>query len=142
MTKTPTQLKSTDEATRNRAIARLKSHLNVQAVGYACTTAMVRDGLIRAAVTRQTIETVCHSLAEIVDGETIRDYNPQLVRTAEIADVAAILLVRGKMPLPETVELAQQVGILIVGTQLTMFETCGRLYAAGLSATCQHNGSV
>lgn len=103
---------------------------------------MVRDGLIRAAVTRQTIETVCHSLAEIVDGETIRDYNPQLVRTAEIADVAAILLVRGKMPLPETVELAQQVGILIVGTQLTMFETCGRLYASGLSATCQHNGSV
>jgi hypothetical protein len=68
--------------------------------------------------------------------------NPQIVRTAEIADVTAILLVRGKMSLPETVELAQQVGILIVGTQLTMFETCGRLYAAGLSATCRHNGSV
>lgn len=63
--------------------------------------------------------------------------NPQIVRTAEMADVTAILVVRGKTPLPETIELAQQVGIPIIGTQMTMFETCGRLYAAGLLPACR-----
>lgn len=66
--------------------------------------------------------------------------NPQVVRTAEMADVAAILLVRGKVPQSETVELAQQVGIPLLGTQLIMFETCGRLYAAGLPPCSRRNG--
>ena len=65
--------------------------------------------------------------------------NPQIVRTAEMADVAAILMVRGKKPLPETIEVAQQVGIPIIGTGLTMFESCGRLYAAGLQAAPRHD---
>lgn len=82
--KTPRQLKLTDEATRMRAIERLKSHLNFQAVGYACTTEMVLDVLIRAAVTRQTIETVCHSLAEMVDGETIRGYLNDQIRVDQL----------------------------------------------------------
>jgi predicted transcriptional regulator len=60
--------------------------------------------------------------------------NPQIIRTAEMADAAAILMVRGKTPLSETVQLAQQIDIPIIGTDLTMFETCGRLYAAGLPA--------
>jgi predicted transcriptional regulator len=60
--------------------------------------------------------------------------NPQVVRTAEMADAAAILLVRDKRPQPETHKLAEQVGIPILGTQWTMFETCGRLYRAGLQA--------
>lgn len=60
--------------------------------------------------------------------------NPQIVRTAEMADVTAILMVRGKRPMSETIEVARQVGIPIIGTQLTMFEACGRLYAAGLIA--------
>lgn len=68
--------------------------------------------------------------------------NPQIVRTAEMADVTAILVVRGKTPLPETIELAQQVGIPIIGTQMTMFETCGRLYTAGLAAARLHTDST
>jgi predicted transcriptional regulator len=63
--------------------------------------------------------------------------NPQIVRNAEMADAVAILMVRGNVPLPETVEVARQVGIPILGTQFTMFETCGRLYAAGLLAACR-----
>ncbi len=66
--------------------------------------------------------------------------NPQVVRTAEMADVAAILIVRGKTPQAETVELSQQIGIPIFGTEYIMFETCGRLYAAGLPACGKHNG--
>jgi hypothetical protein len=60
--------------------------------------------------------------------------NPQVVRTAEMADVAAILMVRGKTPTPETLDLADEIGIPFLGTELTMFESCGRLFAAGLPA--------
>jgi putative transposase len=80
VTKPPSQLKLTDEATRAKAIERLKSHLNLQAVGYNCTTDMVLDVLIRAAITGQTIETVCHTLVKVVDGETIRGYLNDQIR--------------------------------------------------------------
>lgn len=60
--------------------------------------------------------------------------NPQVVRTAEMADVTAILMVRGKVPPAETLELAEQLGIPFLCTEFTMFETCGRLFAAGLPA--------
>jgi predicted transcriptional regulator len=60
--------------------------------------------------------------------------NPQIIRTAEMADVAAVLIVRGKNAMPETVELARQARIPILGTDLIMFEACGRLYAARLPA--------
>lgn len=78
--KTGSQLKLTDEATRKEANQRPQKHLKLQADGYDCTTEMVLDVLIRAAVTRQTIETVCHTLAEVVDGETIRGYLNDQIR--------------------------------------------------------------
>ena len=68
--------------------------------------------------------------------------NPQVVRTAEMGDVAAILMVRGKAPAPETLALAQEIGIPFLGTQLTMFESCGRLFAAGLPACGRFDGST
>jgi predicted transcriptional regulator len=58
--------------------------------------------------------------------------NPQVVRTAQIADVAAIVFVRGKRPPQETVELANQEGIPLISSPYGMFELCGRLYQAGL----------
>jgi len=61
--------------------------------------------------------------------------NPQVVRTAEMADIAGIVFVRGKQPPPETVELARKKGIPLVATSFTMYETCGRLYHAGLPCT-------
>jgi predicted transcriptional regulator len=60
--------------------------------------------------------------------------NPQVVRTAEMAGTAAIVFVRGKIPPPETIALATQKGIPLLASQFTMFETCGRLYQAGLHA--------
>jgi hypothetical protein len=85
--KTGSQLKLTDEATRNEANQRLKKHLNLQAVGYECTTEMVLDVLIRAAVNRQTIETVCHNLSGVVDGETIRGYLNEQIRVEGLAQL-------------------------------------------------------
>jgi predicted transcriptional regulator len=60
--------------------------------------------------------------------------NPQVVRTAEMADMTAIVFVRGKQPPAETVALAKEKGIPLVTTGHTMFEICGRLYMAGLSS--------
>ena len=58
--------------------------------------------------------------------------NPQIVRTAQMADITAIVLVRGKTPPQETIDLAEKEGIPLITTPLGMFEACGRLYAAGL----------
>jgi hypothetical protein len=58
--------------------------------------------------------------------------NPQAVRTAEMAGINVIIFVRDKTPPPETLELARDSGITLLGTAYTMYEACGRLYAAGL----------
>lgn len=58
--------------------------------------------------------------------------NPQVVRTAQMADVRAIVFVRGKQPPSETIHLAEQEGIPLISTPYGMFEVCGRLYRAGL----------
>jgi len=57
---------------------------------------------------------------------------PQVVRTAEMAGILAIVFVRGKHPPAETVGLAEETGIPLLTTRYTMYEACGRLYAAGL----------
>jgi len=58
--------------------------------------------------------------------------NPQAIRTADIADIKAVCVVRGKLPEQETVALAQQKDIPLFITKLTMFEACGILYSKGL----------
>ncbi len=58
--------------------------------------------------------------------------NPQVVRTAQMADVAAIIFVRGKVPTSEIIELAQSEGIPLITAPFGMFELCGRLFKAGL----------
>lgn len=58
--------------------------------------------------------------------------NPQVIRTSEILDIAAIIIVRGKVPPPETVRLAEELRIPILRTRYILFETAGRLYTAGI----------
>jgi predicted transcriptional regulator len=58
--------------------------------------------------------------------------NPQVVRTAQMADVAAIVLVRGKQPPEETIQLANKESVPLISTPHGMFEACGRLHEAGL----------
>lgn len=60
--------------------------------------------------------------------------NPQVVRTAQMADVSAIILVRGKQPMQETVRLAELEGIPLISSPFGMFELCGRLYGSGLNS--------
>lgn len=53
--------------------------------------------------------------------------NPQVVRTAHMADVVAIVFVRGKDPDENTVALAEKEGIPLISSQLGMYALCGRL---------------
>ena len=58
--------------------------------------------------------------------------NVQSVRTAVVADVHAIVYVRGKRPSERVLELARENCIPVLATSLGMFESCGILYVAGL----------
>jgi predicted transcriptional regulator len=64
--------------------------------------------------------------------------NPQVVRTAEMADLRAICFVRGKKPAQETIEMAESKDIPLLTTPLSMFESCGRLYREGLSGYSEY----
>ena len=58
--------------------------------------------------------------------------NPQVVRTAEMAELAAVCFVRGKEPAQETVSLAAEKGIPLLYTGLCTFDSCVRLHERGL----------
>ena len=54
--------------------------------------------------------------------------NPQVVRTAEIAEISAVCFVRNKKPGQDTIDMANKKKLPLLATSLSMFESCGRLY--------------
>lgn len=58
--------------------------------------------------------------------------NPQVIRTAEMMDMRCIVFVRGKTPSEEMINLAADAGIVVLATDMRMFEACGKLYSGGL----------
>ena len=58
--------------------------------------------------------------------------NPQVIRTAELLDIHAIIFVRGKAPSRDMIEMADEADIILAGTKHPMFISCGKLYEAGL----------
>ena len=60
--------------------------------------------------------------------------NPQVVRTAEMADLGSVCFVRGKRPDNQTIKLAEAKNIPLLTTPLSMFESCGRLYREGVTS--------
>jgi len=66
--------------------------------------------------------------------------NTQVVRTAEMVEIAAICFVRGKMPPEETVAMADRHDLPLLATPLPMFESCGRLYRNGLKGCSGTSG--
>ena len=57
----------------------------------------------------------------------------QVVRTAEIAEIAAICFVRGKEPQDLAVDLAKKNGIVLLSTSFGLYEASGRLYQKKLA---------
>lgn len=66
--------------------------------------------------------------------------NPQVVRTSHILDITAIVIVRGKRPLPDTIELARELHIPILATRYILYEAVGRLYAKGIAGCVEKVG--
>jgi predicted transcriptional regulator len=58
--------------------------------------------------------------------------NPQVIRTAEMLDITAVLFVRGKRPGKEVIELAKENCLTVLATEYTMFKTCGLLVINGM----------
>ena len=58
----------------------------------------------------------------------------QTVRTAIIADISCILLVRNKQITDDMLTLAEDNDIVLLRTDVSMFRASGLLYAAGLRA--------
>jgi len=68
--------------------------------------------------------------------------NPQVVRTSDVLDIAAILMVRGKIPLPETIRLAEELRIPLLTTKYILFEAVGRLYTRGIVGCIEKVGET
>ncbi len=64
----------------------------------------------------------------------------QVIYTADVVDLGAILFVRGKRPTASMVQLANQMQIPLLMTSYIMFETCGRLYQQGLKGCIEKAG--
>lgn len=60
--------------------------------------------------------------------------NGQVVRTAEMMDIIAIVFVRGKKPTDDVIELARTRNLTLLQTELPLYIACGTLYKNGLGA--------
>ncbi len=58
--------------------------------------------------------------------------NNHVIRTAEMLDIQVIMFVRGKIPPQEVIEMAEEQGMILMTTDLTMFTACGMLYEKGI----------
>jgi len=63
--------------------------------------------------------------------------NPLVVRTADTLDLRAIVFVRGKRPSVEAVNMATEKKIALLSTRFILFESCGRLFGAGMRGSIQ-----
>lgn len=59
--------------------------------------------------------------------------NEQIIRTAAMMNMSCIILVRGKQPTEQMVEMAEDNMLVLLTTKLTMYETSGILYTNGLN---------
>jgi predicted transcriptional regulator len=66
--------------------------------------------------------------------------NPLVVRTADTLDLRVIVFVRGKRPAPDAIKLAKEKNIPLLATRFIMFESCGRLFTAGMQGSVQKVG--
>lgn len=64
----------------------------------------------------------------------------QMIRTAELLDLIAVIFVRGKRPSAELIEMGNELEIPLLCTKLPLFEACGRLYRDGLRGCSELRG--
>jgi len=60
--------------------------------------------------------------------------SPQVIRTAIIAEMAAVVLVRGKKPDSKMIDLAREYDLPLLTTMYNMYSSAGILYSKGLKS--------
>ena len=58
--------------------------------------------------------------------------NPQVIRTAEMMDITAIVFVRGKMPDRAIIDMAESKDMVLMSTEQPLYIAAGMLYTNGL----------
>ncbi|MCB5253955.1 MAG: DRTGG domain-containing protein [Candidatus Cloacimonadaceae bacterium] len=58
--------------------------------------------------------------------------NNQVIRLSDMIDITAIVFVRGKRPLQDVIDMAEERGLPIITTKFTLYRCSGLLYNAGL----------
>ncbi|QUI23318.1 hypothetical protein HZI73_13930 [Vallitalea pronyensis] len=58
--------------------------------------------------------------------------HPQVIRTAEMLDIKAIAIIRGKKPSEELITMAKKRNIVLLTTRHSLFTASGLLYKNGL----------
>ena len=58
--------------------------------------------------------------------------NAQVIRTAMMMDMRCVVFVRSKRPTADMIELAGENHIVLLATNLRMYEACGTLFTNGL----------
>ncbi len=61
----------------------------------------------------------------------------QTIQTAFIAEISAVILVRGKRPGEDMIAMANDKRIPLLASPFSMYEACGLLYAKGLASTME-----
>lgn len=59
--------------------------------------------------------------------------NPQVIRTAEMLDLIAVVFVRDKIPEDAVIQMAKSTGLVVILSPYPLYESCGRLYKEGLA---------
>ncbi|NLO43384.1 MAG: transcriptional regulator [Candidatus Cloacimonetes bacterium] len=58
--------------------------------------------------------------------------NNQIIRVSDMIDIVGIIFVRGKKPLEDVIEMAQERGLPIITTKFSLYRCSGILYNMGL----------
>ncbi|MFP4474452.1 MAG: DRTGG domain-containing protein [Desulfatibacillaceae bacterium] len=93
------------------------------------------DQLARQFVSGGASDLMSDILAGLSEGSVVLTglVTVQSIRTAVVAGVGAVVFVRAKTPPPEVIDHAREQGVPLLSSPYSMFVSCGRLYAAGLT---------
>jgi len=66
--------------------------------------------------------------------------NPQVIRTAEMLEIPAVVFLRGKRPSEDIIRLAEECDVITLISKLSMFQACGILFSNGLCEMREQEG--
>ena len=92
------------------------------------------DGLEREITAACAADLMSDVMAYVKDNVLLLTglLNVQVIRTAEMMDIKAVLFVRGKKPGEDILQMAEKKNIVVLRTTEPMFIASGKLYSAGI----------